>query len=102
MERKIKLEESIIQAKSSSDGNLNLSELFKLNSKSVFLILTKNSNGSSQGSGFFIRQDGLGVSNFHIFKDAEEAIIRTSDGQQYMITEIVNYNEEKDFVVFKI
>lgn len=101
-ERKIKLEESIKQEKSNSDGNLNLSELFKLNSKSVFLILTKNSSGISQGSGFFIREDGLGVSNYHVFKDAEEAIIRTSDGEQYMITEITNYNEEKDFIVFKI
>lgn len=80
----------------------SLSELFKLNSESVFLIITKNKEGSAQGSGFFIREDGVGVSNFHVFEDAEEVIIKVKNGDQFMITEILNYDKEKDFVIFKI
>jgi serine protease Do len=34
--------------------------------------------------------------------DAENAIIYTNTGKRYMISEIVNYSRESDYVVFKI
>ncbi|MDM1524283.1 serine protease [Empedobacter sp. 225-1] len=82
--------------------NNSLSELFRENKDAVFLVFAGNDYSSSQGSGFFIREDGIGVSNYHVFEDAEQALIKTNDGKSYMITEILNYSKEKDFIVFKI
>lgn len=81
-----------------------LNNLFEENKESIFLIEANNNtnNTSSMGSGFFIREDGLGVSNYHVLADAENAIIYTNRGSRYMISEIVNYSKESDYVVFKI
>jgi serine protease Do len=81
-----------------------LNNLFEENRESIFLIEASNNtnNTSSMGSGFFIREDGLGVSNYHVLADAENAIIYTNTGKRYMISEIVNYSRESDYVVFKI
>lgn len=82
----------------------SLNNLFDENKESIFLIEARNNtnNTSSLGSGFFIREDGLGVSNYHVLADAENAIIYTNRGERYMISEIVNYSKESDYVVFKI
>lgn len=81
-----------------------LNSLFEENKESIFLIEANNNtnNTTSLGSGFFIREDGLGVSNYHVLADAENAIIYTNQGGRFMISEIVNYNKESDYVVFKI
>lgn len=80
---------------------LNL--LYNENVESIFLIEATNQNQTtSLGSGFFIREDGLGVSNYHVLSDAESAIIHTNSGRKFMISEIVNYSKESDYVVFKI
>jgi hypothetical protein len=44
----------------------------------------------------------LGVSNYHVLADAANAIIYTNKGSRYMISEIINYSKESDYVVFKI
>jgi serine protease Do len=57
----------------------------------------------STGSGFFIAADGTGVSNFHVFEGGSQfELIRCSDGQSFRITEIIDYDQEADFIVFKV
>lgn len=80
----------------------SLSDLYDENKKSVFLIVAGNNYERSSGSGFFIREDGLAVSNYHLFKNADEAIIYTDDREKFMINEIVDYSEEEDYIIFKI
>ncbi|NCP83315.1 MAG: trypsin-like peptidase domain-containing protein [Bacteroidetes bacterium] len=82
----------------------SLNSLFEDNKESIFLIEASNNreNLYSLGSGFFIREVGLGVSNYHVLKDADNAIIHTNNGGRYMISEIVNYDKDLDYIIFKI
>lgn len=55
------------------------------------------------GSGFFITANGTGVSNFHVFEGGSRfEFVRCIDGKEFQVTEIIDYNKEADFVVFKV
>jgi serine protease Do len=85
-----------------SNEKLSLADLYDENKKSVFLIIAENDYESASGSGFFIREDGLAVSNYHVFKNADRAVIYTDDQEKFMINEIVDYNVAEDYIIFKI
>lgn len=95
-------QDSINEAQRLSNEKKPLADLYDENKKSVFFIIAGNDYGMASGSGFFIREDGLAVSNYHVFKDADRAIIYTDDKEKFMINEIVDYNEEEDYIIFKI
>ena len=70
----------------------------------VFLVLGKNEKGRtvSQGTGFFIEENGLAVSNQHVFEGGTEWMIRTKNGNRYKVTEIIESNKEFDYIVFRV
>lgn len=95
-------QDSIKKIESRSIEKRPLADLYDENKKSVFFIVAGNNYSASSGSGFFIREDGLAVSNYHVFKNADRAIIYTYDGRKFMINEIVDYSIDEDYIVFKI
>jgi serine protease Do len=95
-------QDSINEAQRFSNEKKPLADLYDENKKSVFFIIAGNDYGMASGSGFFIREDGLAVSNYHVFKDADRAIVYTDDKEKFMINEIVDYNEKEDYIIFKI
>jgi S1-C subfamily serine protease len=83
----------------------NVSPYIDLLQQSTGQIKVYNEDGYplSTGSGFFIAADGTGVSNFHVFEGGSQfELIRCSDGQSFRITEIIDYDQEADFIVFKV
>ena len=68
----------------------------------VFTVYANLDNGISQGSGFFISTDGVGITNYHVLDDANSAYILTGDGKKYNISNIVDYDANMDLVKFKI
>jgi serine protease Do len=56
---------------------------------------------TSLGSGFFISQDGVIVTNHHVVEGAEEITIRTSDGRDHQ-ADIVGSDEATDVAVLRI
>ena len=72
--------------------------------QAVFLVLGRNEKGRtvSQGTGFFIEENGLAVSNYHVFEDAVKWMIRTKNGNRYKVTEIIEKNKEFDYILFKV
>jgi Trypsin-like peptidase domain len=83
----------------------SLSELYNRNKNAVFLIAVFQSETEySQGSGFFIDAKGIGVSNYHVFKDGieGEAYAKTIDNIQYRIGKILQFDEDLDFIVFEV
>lgn len=95
-------QDSLNRLEVDKNENKSLSDLYDENKKSVFFIMVDNDYERATGSGFFIREDGLALSNYHVFKNADRAIIYTDDKEQYMINEIVAYDEEEDYILFKI
>ena len=83
---------------------LTPSEIFERYSPAVFKIHTSNGFQGSQGSGFFISNDGIAVSNYHVFQGTfvgyEEIIL--SNGNRYKISNIYHKDINNDFIIFKV
>ncbi|NJY62533.1 trypsin-like peptidase domain-containing protein [Salinimicrobium sp. CDJ15-81-2] len=87
---------------SEPEYSLDLPELFEQLQQEVFMIYTINGlEEISQGSGFFIAP-GIGVTNYHVLEDSENAIISINN-EPYEITEILasSFSNNLDYVIFK-
>lgn len=80
------------------------SEIFEKYNSAVFMIYTSDGVRGAQGSGFFINNDGLAISNYHVFKGttigAEQ--IKLVDGNIYKVVEVIQKSKEYDFIIFKV
>jgi len=56
---------------------------------------------TSLGSGFFISEDGIIVTNHHVIDGAESITVRTSDGRE-LAAEIVGSDEPTDIAVLRL
>lgn len=83
---------------------LDPSTIFKKFSPAVFMVYTTDGLGVFQGSGFFITEDGVAVSNYHIFKGTNigAEVIKLSDGRQFKISEVIVKSELDDYILFRI
>jgi serine protease Do len=77
----------------------SLSDLVDELEPAVFLIET---NSGSIGTGFFVGPNGLAVSNHHVFKEASAWRVTLADGRQFPVTEIVEDQPERDYVIFRV
>lgn len=103
-EKELNLRENelLLNSKILSDSKESLSSIYDKVKKGVYLIYTKNNVGISQGSAFIIDKSGIAVSNYHVFKDASSAIAINDEGDEFMITEIIDYDKDKDYIIFRI
>lgn len=107
--RRPKREESDSRVESSpkprsNAQNLDLSGLYSKFKNSVFLIYTSDGTNGFQGTGFFISENGLAVSNYHVFEGTSKGLetIRDLDGSSYKIEEVYEKSVENDFIIFKV
>lgn len=89
-------------ADQANDAGRPLSELYKELKRAVFVIYAKGTDGIAQGSGFLLNSDGVAVSNYHVLEGADTAIAVLDDSVGFMISQILEYSKEKDYVVFRL
>ena len=81
------------------------SQIFERYGSAVFMVFTTDGSNAYQGSGFFIDNEGLAVSNYHVFKGTgigfEEIKLVGSD-DAYKITAVIQKSEEEDFILFRV
>ena len=89
---------------SSQSNTLEPTEIFRKYNPAVFMVYTTDGVGVFQGSGFFISEDGLAVSNYHVFKGTAVGyeVIKLFDGRQYKIAEVIAKSESEDYILFRI
>lgn len=90
-----------------TNGNMSGAEIFQRYGNAVFTIKVPSKDGKmySQGSGFFINDQGIAVTNYHVLEEGElkDALIAIpGSNTAYSINEIVKANKENDFVVFSV
>lgn len=88
-----------------SREKLDGSQIFDQYGSAVFMVFTCDGNNIFQGSGFFINNDGLAVSNYHVFKGTGigmEQIKLVGDDTAYKVAEIIVKNEDSDFILFRV
>jgi len=85
-------------------GVYTAEQIYKLCAPSVFYLERYNSEGAliGFGSGFFISEDGIAVTNYHVIQSAASASVTTHDGRVYMITSVLGYDEDLNIAIVKV
>lgn len=89
----------------SDTGKLSPTELFKRYNSAVFMVFTSDGSKIYQGSGFFISDAGLAVSNYHVFKGTgigAECIKLVGGNTIYKVSEVIQSSESEDFILFRV
>lgn len=80
-------------------------EIYDKYATAVFMVFTSDGTNGYQGSGFFISNDGLAVSNYHVFKGTEigsEKIKLLGRDDVYNVSKVVARSDDEDFILFQV
>lgn len=97
--------ERLVAKTSSTRNKMEGSEIFRKYGGAVFMIFTTDGNNVHQGSGFFIGDNGLAVSNYHVFRGTnvgDESIKMPGDNTVYKVSDIYAKSEKEDFILFRV
>ena len=88
-----------------SNDKLEGAQIFERYGSAVFMVFTTDGTNAYQGSGFFINNSGLAVSNYHVFKGTGvglEQIKLPGSDVAYNVSEVIKTSEEEDFILFQV
>ncbi len=54
------------------------------------------------GSGFFISEDGVLLTNYHVIEESRICKVQTSDGKIYEVSAVLGYDIEKDIALLQV
>lgn len=82
----------------------SLPDIVKETEAATFTVYTYDEYGAPQGSGsgFFIDQTGIGLTNYHVLNGAIKAVIKTNDKKEYEIEQVIASSKDWDLVKFRI
>jgi serine protease Do len=63
--------------------------------------MPRRRDGMSQGSGFFISEDGYVVTNNHVVEEGDEIVVMTDDGRE-LNAELIGSDERTDLALLKV
>lgn len=95
--------EKIVQKR--SGDKLDGAQIFERYGSAVFMVFTSDGSNGYQGSGFFINNDGLAVSNYHVFEGTTigmEQIKLAGSDVAYSVDEVIFKSKEEDFIIFQV
>ncbi len=65
-------------------------------------VFTVKIPGKSQGSGFFINESGVAVTNYHVLGASARGYVILADNRAYQIVEVLKANQELDYAIFRV
>ena len=85
-------------------AELTAEQIYKLASPAVFYIeiFDEEDEIIKTGSGFFISESGMAVTNNHVVTGGSSAKITTADGEEYDVAGIYDYDRRKDIALIKV
>ena len=95
----------IVKKPSHKGNKMEGYQVFEKYHSAVFMVYTTDGTNVYQGSGFFIDDNGLAVSNYHVFRNTGigmEVVKLENDETAYKVSDIYTRNEEHDFILFRI
>ncbi|MFH1665866.1 MAG: S1C family serine protease [Candidatus Omnitrophota bacterium] len=68
------------------------------------VMISTESRGEKRGvgSGFIVKETGVIVTNYHVIKMAQPAVVKLGDGRTFREIYLISYDEKKDIAVIKI
>lgn len=104
-QRSVQTSRSRTSTNKRSDKKLEGQEIFDRYATAVFMVFTSDGMNGYQGSGFFIDDEGLAVSNYHVFKGTGkgmEKIKLLGSDEVYNVSEVIHSSEDEDFILFRV
>ena len=102
-ERVVKIRTEKNEGGKSSSRKLDGAEIFRRYNSAVFMIYTANDYQGYQGSGFFIDDEGLAVSNYHVFKGTNKGYEKIKVGDEILkVLDVISYSEDEDYILFRV
>src|ERR1700730_4822736 len=89
-------------AASTARAQVSPLELIERSRSAVVTVYSRSRNGTSQGSGFFIRSDGLVLTNHHVIKNAVSSEILLRNGTRLGPAKLVYDNADWDLAVLSV
>ncbi len=85
-------------------GGEKLTDVVKRNEAAVFLVITRDKRGKilGTGTGFFIQEEGIGISNYHVFEGGASWEVKLLNGAVLEVTDILVEKSKNDFIVFEV
>jgi serine protease Do len=82
----------------------SLPDLVQKNEKAIFKIFTFDHDGDASftGSGFFIDDEGTGVTNHHVMEEAVSAFVKLPDGSIFEVEKIITERTDIELCKFQI
>lgn len=78
------------------------SKIYNIVDPSVFCITAEGTSTKQAGSGFFINNTGLAVTNYHVIENCNTGEIQLNNGKTYRIKSIIGCDEDKDIAIIQI
>ena len=103
--RPVNTSNSLVANRSNCGDKMDGAQIFRKYNQAVFMVFTTDGTNVYQGSGFFIGDNGLAVSNYHVFQGTnigDEAIKMPGDDNAYKVSEIYCRSEKEDFILFRV
>ena len=87
-----------------SFSQADLVSLVKKVKPTIVAIYTFNNQGQSlmQGSGFFINNQGDVITNWHVIESAHSAVVKTFEGNSYLVKEALGGSKESDLALLSV
>ena len=87
-----------------TNNAMSASELFTVASPAVVRVVVRDKAQKviGQGSGFFVSEDGLLVTNYHVIEDADSATVLLSSNAMLFVDGVVAYNADTDLALLKV
>jgi serine protease Do len=101
----VQIPNNVVEESPRTGDKMEGPEIFRKCSNAVFMVFTSDGENTYQGSGFFINNHGLAVSNYHVFENtgigAEQIKLEGSDNV-YKVEEVLQKNKTNDFIIFRV
>lgn len=78
------------------------SKIYEMVDPSVFCITAEGPSTKQAGSGFFINDTGLAVTNYHVIQNCTSGQVQLNDGKTYNVKSVVGCDEDKDIAIIQI
>ena len=87
-----------------SFAQTDLVSLVKKVKPAIVAIYTFDNHGQGlmQGSGFFINNQGDVITNWHVIENAHSAVIKTFEGNSYLVKEVLGGSKESDLALLSV
>lgn len=78
---------------------LSPEEIYRRCNPAVFTVKMPD---RTQGSGFFINESGVAVTNYHVLGASARGYVMLADNRAYQIVEVLKANQELDYAIFRV